>query len=86
MSTKNCIYIVVVAALLVSCAHLREREPGKRTEWGTVQGVTASQITLLCSTGKWAINRTPGTAVLSGTLAVGSWAEVESYIPDWHKL
>jgi hypothetical protein len=59
--------------------------PGKRTEFGTVIGFTASQITLKTATGTWTINRTSSTKV-SGTLAVGSTVTVESNKEDWHQV
>ena len=74
-------------------------QPGKRTEGGTVIGLTAPQITLqvpkisfpkdpgVGGPGTFRIDRHPDdTTVISGTLAVGSGAQIESNEADWHTV
>jgi hypothetical protein len=85
MSTKNYICILVGAVLLVSCAVIN-REPGKRTETGTVIKLTTSQITLRCADGTWAINRTVDTEITCGTLKVGSIVCVDFIPTEGHML
>jgi hypothetical protein len=84
MSTKNYICILVGAALLVSCAAIRE--PGKRTETGTVIKLTTSQITLRSPDGTWIINRTVDTEITCGTLKVGFIVCVDFIPTDGHML
>ena len=65
------------------------RFPGKRTETGTVIGLTASLIELDNTTPDsktWSINRTASTVVLGGILALGSTVRVESAFADWDHL
>jgi hypothetical protein len=86
MNTKNYICILVGAALLVSCAAIH-REPGKRTETGTVIKLTTSQITLRSASGTtWAINRTVDTEITCGTLKVGFIVCVDFIPTDGHML
>ena len=64
-------------------------QPGKRTETGTVIGLTAQQIRLDNTTpdsGPWRITRTEATAVLSGNLALGAMATIISNDVDWQIL
>ena len=54
--------------------HPRSPSPGKRTETGTVIGLTATEITLTtASDGTWVISRTDScTTIKAGSLALGS--------------
>lgn len=73
-------------------------QPGKRTEIGTVIGLNAQRIALQVPSisqgfpgagtpGTFLIDRHPGdTTVISGKLAVGSVAEIESNEEDWHQV
>ena len=57
---------------------------GKRTETGTVIGLTATQITLQTSSGAatWIISRTDScTAITAGTLAVGNTVTITFCVP-----
>jgi hypothetical protein len=68
---------------------LGRMQPGKRTETGTVTGLTASHIRLDNTTpdaGPWDITRTQATAVLSGALTVGSTAMITSNDADWQLI
>jgi hypothetical protein len=61
-------------------------QPGKRTETGTVIGLTAQHIRLdntMPDAGPWIVTRTNSTRVLSGVLALNSSATVESNDGDW---
>ena len=57
--------------------------PGKRTETGTVIGLTTSQITLKTATTTWIIDRTSDTTVM-GTLAMGYEVTVTAPTGNWH--
>lgn len=56
--------------------------PGKRTETGTVIGLTATQITLRCADVTWIIKRTVNTVITAGTLKIGSTVTVAFNWPD----
>jgi hypothetical protein len=63
--------------------------PGKRTETGTVIGLTATQITLRTSAhGTWIISRTDdNTKVISGTLTLGATSvTIEFWVPPGHPV
>ena len=61
--------------------------PGKRTETGTVIGVTATQITLKTATdGTWIISRTD-SCTKAGSLALGSKnVTIEFCVPPGHQV
>jgi RNase P/RNase MRP subunit p29 len=63
-------------------------QPGKRTETGTVIGLTAQLITLDNTSPDprtWAITRTTST-IVTGMLTGGSKVTVESNVQDWAHL
>lgn len=95
INMKNFICILVSAALLVGCDTLM----GKRTETGTVIGLTTQQIRLQVpsiskdypgaggpGTFVITIHPPPDTITNPATLKVGSAGTVESDIADWHQV
>ena len=100
MNTKNFICILASAALLVGCAG-KLGPWGKRTERGTVIGLTTTQITLQVpsissgypgagTSGTFIITiHTPGDTSTSpplSSLTVGSTAIVSSFTVDWTQV
>jgi hypothetical protein len=100
MNTKNLICILASAVLLVSCAG-KLGPWGKRTETGTVIGLTTTQITLQVpsissgypgagTAGTFLITiHTPGDTSTSPSLSslrVGSTATVSSFTIDWTQV
>jgi hypothetical protein len=62
-------------------------QPGKRTETGTVIGLTASQIKLQTSAdGTWIISLTDDNTIVTGTLALGSTVRVQFNEPPGHQV